>query len=168
MNLRIRAEEAGDINTIATITRDAYVDNPHSRHSEHLIVDGLRSGRALALSLVAELDGVVVGHVAFSRVDISDGSTGWYCLGPLAVTASARGAGVGGRLVREGLDRLRAMGGNGCVVLGDPAFYRRFGFRHNPEIMIQGEGQDRFLALSFAGARAGGVITYHPAFNITC
>ena len=107
MNLRIRAEEAGDIDTIATITRDAYVDNPHSRHSEHLIVDGLRSGRALALSLVAELDGVVVGHVAFSRVDISDGSTGWYCLGPLAVTASARGAGVGGRLVREGLARLR-------------------------------------------------------------
>ena len=49
MNLRIRAEEAGDIDTIATITRDAYVDNPHSRHSEHLIVDGLRSGRALAL-----------------------------------------------------------------------------------------------------------------------
>ncbi|NCC94060.1 MAG: GNAT family N-acetyltransferase [Opitutae bacterium] len=150
------------------ITREAYADNPHSRHSEHLVVNGLRSGRALALSLVAELDGVVVGHVAFSRVDISDGSTGWYCLGPLAVAAPARGRGAGGRLVREGLAQLQAMGGSGCVVLGDPAFYRRFGFRHNPEIMIQGEAQDRFLALSFAGARAGGVVTYHPAFNITC
>ena len=168
MNLRIRAEEAGDIDTIATITREAYADTPHSRHSEHLVVNGLRSGRALVLSLVAELDGVVVGHVAFSRVDLSDGSTGWYCLGPLAVAASARGRGVGGRLVREGLAALQAMGGSGCVVLGDPAFYLRFGFRHNPEIMIQGEAQDRFLALSFAGARASGVVTYHPAFNITC
>lgn len=168
MDLHIRAEEAGDIDAITTITREAYADNPHSRHSEHLIVNGLRSGRALALSLVAVLDGAVIGHVAFSRVDISDGATGWYCLGPLAVAAAGRGLGAGSQLVREGLAGLQDMGGNGCVVLGPPAFYRRFGFAHNPEIMIQGEAQDRFLALAFAGAQAGGVVNYHPAFNITC
>lgn len=168
MDLRIRAEEARDIDAIAAITREAYADSPHSRHSEHLIIDGLRTGRALALSLVAEEGGQVVGYVAFSRVDISDGATGWYCMGPLAVAVAAQGRGVGGALVREGLARLRAMGGNGCVVLGDPGFYRRFGFRHNPEIMVQGEAQDRFLALPFAGAQASGVVTYHPAFTITC
>lgn len=168
IDIRIRPELAGDISVIAEINRTAFLGHPHSSQNEHLIVDGLRRCGKLALSLVAEIGGEVVGHIAFSDVDISDGTTRWFGLGPLAVSTPMRNRGVGSALVREGLQRLRDRGASGCVVLGDPEFYGRFGFAADPDLMIESEPQDLFLALPFGGARASGVVTYHRIFYTSC
>ena len=168
MDIRIRPEQAGNIAVIAEINRTAFQGHPHSSQNEHLIVDALRRGGLLALSLVAEAGGEVVGHIAFSEVDISDGASGWFGLAPLAVCKRVRRRGVGSSLVREGLQRLRASGASGCVVLGDPAFYCRFGFATDPELMIESEPQEFFLALPFGVDRARGVVTYHRIFYISC
>ena len=117
----VRPEQDGDIDAIRALTETAFKTAPHADGTEHLIIDRLRAAGALTLSLVAEVDGVVAGHVAFSPVTVSDGSAGWYGLGPISVDPSRQGEGIGGKLIREGLDRLKALGATGCVLLGDPA-----------------------------------------------
>ena len=168
MDFHIRNEEADDIGTIDAIIKEAFRQHPHSSHTEHLIIEGLRQEAALSLSLVAVTDNTVVGHIAFSEIEISDGSTGWFGLGPLAVAAGMRGKGVGSALVREGLSRLKHNGAQGCVVLGEPGFYSRFGFHNTPEIMIEEAPQEHFLALAFSNKGATGVVTYHPVFYTAC
>lgn len=170
MDMHIRDEQPGDVDTIAAITRAAFQANPRSSHGghEHRIVDNLRRAGALAISLVAEIEGELVGHVALSEVDISDGSTGWYGLGPLTVKPGQQGRGIGSGLVRTALDRLRQRGASGCVLVGDPSFYRRFGFVYNPDLMLEEASQEHFLALSLHGPGAHGVVTFHPSFFNGC
>ncbi|MFI6479827.1 GNAT family N-acetyltransferase [Nonomuraea sp. NPDC050663] len=85
-----------------------------------------------AFSLVATVGGEVVGHVLFTWLPISEHRA--LALAPLAVRPGAQGKGVGGELVRQGLARARALGVPAVVVLGDPAYYGRFGFAHDPKI----------------------------------
>ena len=168
MDIRIRPEQPGDIAAIAEINRTAFHDHPHSSHNEHLIVDGLRRSGWLPLSLVAEIEEEVAGHIAFSEVEISDQTAGWFGLGPLSVVKRWRCRGIGTTLVREGLERLRNLGANGCFVLGDPRFYGRFGFVNDPHLLIEGVPQEFCLSLPFTGKRASGVVTYHRIFYTSC
>jgi putative acetyltransferase len=101
---------------------------PFSRQTEHQIVRGLREAGALKLSLVATMDGRVVGHVAFSPVMVGAQDPGWWGIGPVSVAPAHQRSGIGSSLIRSGLRRLRESGVAGCVVLGDPAHYGRFGF----------------------------------------
>ena len=149
MELRIRPEQESDIDRIAEITKVAFRQHPYSNHPEHLIVHNLRRDQALVLSLVAEIDGELVGHIAFSEVEISDGSMGWFGLGPLAVVPGEQGA-------------------NGCVLLGEPGYYHRFGLYNDPDLFLAEESQEHFMALSFSNLRARGVVRYHPAFFRSC
>lgn len=160
----VRAEREEDFDAIRVLTEAAFKTAPHADGTEHLIIDRLRAAGALTLSLVAEADGAVVGHVAFSSVSLSDGSQGWYGLGPIAVDPSRQGEGIGGRLVREGLDRLKALGATGCVLLGDPAYYSRFGFEPDPKLTLEGVPPEYFMRLAFSSVYGGGTVTYHPAF----
>ncbi len=160
----VRPEHEADIDAIRTLTETAFRTAPHADGTEHLIIDRLRAAGALALSLVAEADGTVVGHVAFSPVVISDGSAGWYGLGPIAVDPARQGEGVGGRLVREGLDRLKARGATGCVLLGDPAYYGRFGFSPDPRLTLDGVPPEYFLRVAFSPVYGEGTVSYHPGF----
>jgi putative acetyltransferase len=121
----IRPETSGDVAAIGDLVRAAF-----ARHQEAGLVDGLRRSGDLRLSLVAEEAGRVIGHVGFSRVWISrDGrrSPG-VSLAPLAVAAERRRRGVGAELVEAGHADLRAAGESICFVLGDPAYYGRFGY----------------------------------------
>lgn len=161
----IRAERPADREAIADVVRDAFRDHPHSNHTEHLIVDALRRAGALSLSLVADQDGVVVGHVAFSPVAIGGGACGWYGLGPLSVAPAFQRRGIGQALVRHGLAGLRELGAAGCVLLGEPSFYGRFGFANDPGLVLDGLPQECFLALRLGGAVARGEVTYHAAFD---
>jgi len=114
---------------------------------------------------VAEVDGQVVGHTAFSPVAISDGSKDWYILGPISVTPALQRQGIGSALVRAGLDALGAMGAEGCVLVGDPAFYERFGFRSRPDCTVEGVPQENVLSLTLGERSAVGEVTYHEAFH---
>lgn len=163
--ITLRAERPGDEEAIAALTRAAFAAHPHSDHAEQLIVAALRESGALALSLVAERHGRVVGHVAFSPVTIGGRPSDWYGLGPMAVAPPQQRAGIGRALVETGLAALRERGAGGCVVLGEPAFYGRFGFVHHPGLVLAGVPPEYFLALAFAGKVPCGRLAYHAAFD---
>lgn len=161
----ILAESPGDVDAIDTVTRSAFQGHACSEQNEHRIVHALREAGALQLSLVAALDGVVIGHAAFSPVSLN-GTVGTWCgLGPLSVVPAHQRCGIGSALVRSGLRRLADRGIDGCVVRGDSAYYQRFGFRRHAGLDIAGFPSDRFMALAFAGAVPTGDVRYHPAFG---
>ncbi|MDX3976025.1 N-acetyltransferase [Shinella sp.] len=160
----IRPERAGDIDAIRALTETAFKAAPHADGTEHIIIDRLRAAGALTLSLVAEADGAVVGHVAFSPVSVSDGSPDWYGLGPIAVDPVRQGEGIGSGLVREGLAQLKALGAAGCVLLGDPVYYGRFGFAPDPKLTLDGVPPEYFMRVAFSPVYGGGTVSYHPGF----
>ena len=165
MSLQLRHETPADAAAIEHLTRAAFLAAPHTSHTEQFIVNALRRAGALSVSLVAEDDAAVVGHVALSPVSVSDGSSGWYGLGPLSVAPQRQGQGIGSRLVRQALAELRGRGAAGCVLLGDPAYYGRFGFKPEPTLVLPGVPPEYFQALSFGGAVPAGTVAYHPAFD---
>jgi putative acetyltransferase len=114
----IRNETRPDIEAISEVTENAFRTLPFSSHTEQFIINALRDANALTISLVAEVDGRVVGHIAFSPVTISDGSPNWYGLGPVSVLPEYWKQGVGSALVNEGLSRLKALGAKGCALVG--------------------------------------------------
>lgn len=168
MTLSIRPERASDIPAIHALTEAAFRNAPHSSHTEQFIVNALRQAGALRLSLVAQDAGVVVGHVAASLVAVSDGSPQWYGLAPLSVVPDRQRQGIGSLLMVAALRQLKDSGAAGCVLLGDPAYYARFGFRPVPGLVLAGVPPEYFqaLALTSAAMPQGGV-TFHAAFDAT-
>lgn len=162
----IREERPGDEGAIAALTEAAFRDAPHASGTESAIVDRLRMAGDLTLSLVlTDADDSLLGQIAFSPVAISDGATGWFGLGPVSVIPLRQRDGVGSALIRAGLDRLRENGARGCVVLGDPAYYGRFGFRHDPRLVYPGPPAEYFQAIVMAGPSPQGTVSYAPAFG---
>ena len=123
--IAIRREHPGDGAAIHRVNERAF-----GGPDEAIIVDALRANRGIVLSLVAELDGTVVGHILFSRVriDPDDALVSLVALAPMAVAPEHQRRGIGGRLIREGLDLLRAAGHGAVVLVGHPEYYPRFGF----------------------------------------
>jgi GNAT superfamily N-acetyltransferase len=106
------------------VTVSAFKTLEFSNHTEQFIVAALRAAGSLTVSLVAEVDGRVVGHIAFSPVSISDGTRNWYGLGPLSVLPEYQRQGIGKALVQEGLSRLKGLNAQGCCLVGHPDYYR--------------------------------------------
>ena len=167
MHPTIRPERPADIAAIARLTEAAFRDAAHTSHTEAFIVDALRRAGQLTLSLVAEEDGRLVGHVAISPVAISSGAKNWFGLGPISVAPDRQGRGIGTRLMNAALENLRGQHAAGCVVLGDPAFYGRFGFAVQPDMRLPGVPPDYFQVLAFGAAVPDGDVSYHEAFNAT-
>lgn len=165
--VQIRPEQPADIDAIFELTKEAFADHPIEPHTEHFIVNALRAAGALTISLVAESDGRVVGHIAFSPVTISDGSPDWYALGPVSVRPAFQRQGFGRALIENGLAQLKSLGARGCVLVGEPAFYERFEFSGAPQLTMPGIPQEYILSLPLGGPPAAGVVTHHPAFTAT-
>lgn len=162
----IRFESPADVETIHALTAAAFQHAPHTSHTEHLVVDALRAREQLTISLVDERDGEIVGHLAVSPVVVSNVCHGWFGLGPVSVLPGHQGRGVGSGLVRAALRHLREQGAAGCVVLGEPAYYARFGFRAEPDLVLQGVPPGYFQALAFDAPMAHGAVTYDAAFDV--
>lgn len=163
--IAIRNETGADIGVISDVTIEAFKTLAISNHTEQFIVEALRAAQALAVSLVAEVDGRVVGHVAFSPVTISDGTRDWYGLGPVSVLPEYQRQGIGTTLVRAGLARLRDLHARGCCLVAHPGYYRRFGFENVPGLVVGGVPQEVFLALPLDGQPPRGIVTFHDGFN---
>jgi len=161
----IRAETPADVAAIRAVTAAAFAGAPHSSQTEAAIVDALRQAGALTLSLVAERDGGVVGHAAFSPVTIDGRAGRWFGLGPVSVLPEHSGRGLGRALIEEGLRQLRLGGAEGCVVLGNPAYYGRFGFANDAGLRYEAAPSQYFQCLAFGSGRAKGIVDYHPAFD---
>jgi len=161
----IRGERDSDADAIAEVTAAAFETLEISNHTEQFIIEALRAAGAIKVSLVAELDGRVIGHIAFSPVTISDGTANWYGLGPISVLPELQRQGVGKALIREGLSRLKEMGAGGCCLVGHPEYYIKFGFQNMPGLVLEGVPPEVFFGLSFDGHAPQGGVVFHKAFR---
>lgn len=163
----IRHEADSDIDAITEITIAAFADCAYGNHTEQFIVTALRAAGALSVSLVAEIDGRVVGHAAFSPVTVDGQSCDWYGLGPVSVVPELQRQGIGSALINEGIRLLKEAGGKGCVLVGDPDYYVRFGFRNVRELTLEGVPPEVFQALPFGDDVPCGAVMFHEAFGAT-
>lgn len=161
----IRSEKPSDIEVIAEVTKAAFEDYPLSQQTEPATIHDLRTDEALTISLVGEVEGRVVGHIAFSSVTISDGTTNWHALGPISVLPEYQGNRIGTALVTNGLSLLKSMSSKGCVLAGTPTYFNRFGFWNHFQLILEGTPQEVFLANSFVELVPNGTVEYHQAFK---
>jgi putative acetyltransferase len=167
-SMKIRPESPQDINAIEQITVAAFNRKAYSQQTEHFIVNGLREAGAMTVSLVAEMDGKIVGHIAFSPVTINGENQGWYGIGPVSVLPELQRQGIGSKLIREGLSLIREKGAKGCVLEGDPGYYQRFGFKSYPGLFYEGSpAPEYFMALPFYNDVVQGKVEYHKAFYLS-
>lgn len=161
----IRSETSADVGAVAEVTAAAFKTLAISNHTEQFIIAALRAAKALTISLVAEVDGRVIGHIAFSPVTISDGTRNWYGLGPVSVLPEYQRQGIGSALIQEGMSRLKDLGALGCCLVGHPEYYRRFGFQNIQGLVCEGVPEEVFFALSFDGHTPQGVVIFHEGFK---
>lgn len=163
--MQIRAEQRSDEQAISALITAAFLTAEHSAGNEAAIVERLRQANNLAVSLVATEPDRIVGHVAFSPVTIDGRRDHWFGLGPVAVAPDRQGRGIGSALIEAGLARLRDRGTTGCVVLGEPAYYGRFGFTADPSLRLAGVPPEYFQRLLFRDQPCSGAVNYHSAFQ---
>jgi putative acetyltransferase len=161
----IRNEIDADVDAITEVTAAAFKTLEISNHTEQFIIEALRADSALTVSLIAEVDGHVVGHVAFSPVTISDGTQNWYGLGPVSVLPEHQQKGIGKSLILEGLSRLKGLNAKGCCLVGHPDYYRKLGFKNVSGLVHEGVPQQVFLAMSFDGQIPQGTVNFHDGFK---
>lgn len=164
-NVVVRDESATDFTAIFDVTVAAFSALEISSHTEQFVIAALREAGALTISLVAELEKDVVGHIAFSPVTMTDGTEGWYGLGPVSVHPDVQRRGVGSALVNEGLSRLKGLGAAGCCLVGHPRYYRRFGFRNVDGLAYRGVPPKFFFILPFDGRVPQGHVLFHKGFS---
>lgn len=167
--MQIRHECDTDHDAISKLLYEAFFNHPQHEPgappTEHEIVNHLRAHGALALSIVGEDRGVIVGHIAFSEVRIDGQNVGWYGLGPVAAHPTRQRQGIGSALINQGISELRERGARGIVLVGDPEYYTRFGFVADPELLLPGVPPQYFLALPLAAPKPCGIVTFHSAFG---
>ena len=164
-NIVIRDEGKDDYAMISEVTIAAFETMEISNHTEQFIIEALRSANALTISLIAEVNDRVVGHIAFSPVVMSDGTKDWYGLGPVAVHPDFQNKGIGKALIREGLSRLKNFKAKGCCLVGHPQYYRQFGFKNVEGLIHEGIPQEVFFVLSFDKHIPQGEVVFHEGFQ---
>jgi len=163
--ITLRDETPADMSAITHVTVEAFKSLEISQHTEQLVVEALRSAGQLAVSLVAQINAEVIGHIAISSVTLSEGTPDWYGLGPVSVLPQYQRQGIGSALILEGLARLKALNAAGCCLVGHPQYYTRFGFANTPDLVLDGVPAEVFFAVSFDGTTPRGQVHFHPAFT---
>lgn len=169
ISVLIRPETPADIASVFAVHAAAFETDAEAR-----LVNAIREAGGATVSLVAEQDGEVVGHILFSPVTLENASSTLHFTGlaPVGVLPSHQRHGIGGRLIHAGLEECRKLGIGGCVLLGDPGYYSRFGFQaaatHGLRCVYDAP-PEAFQALELTpGAFHGlsGTVHYHPAFSM--
>lgn len=163
----IRREEPADAPAVSRVNEQAFGQPDEAR-----LVDALRSAEAVTLSLVAEDDREIIGHILFSPVTIetAKGVFAGVGLAPMAVAPARQRSGVGSQLARVGLDLLRQEGHEVVVVVGHAEYYPRFGFRPGAPLGLRWEidvPEDVFMVLELrpgALAERRGIVRYRREF----
>jgi putative acetyltransferase len=165
MNAFIRNEQPEDTTAISDVLKSAF---PSAQEAQ--LLEQLRRHHRLLISLVAEVDGVITGNIAFSAVQIegSVNNRAGVGLAPLAVRPELQRQGLGTQLLREGLAACKGAGVGFVVVLGAPEYYQRFGFRNAGLFNLKNEygAGDAFMALELKdGSITAGLVRYAPEFS---
>ncbi len=164
-DLQIREERPGDEGAIRALTEAAFAEAARADGTEPAIIDALRDAGELALSLIGVENGDLVAQATFSRVLIDGAESGWFGLGPISVAPARQSRGLGGALIREGLKRLRERGAGGCVLIGDPAYYGRFGFKSSAALTYKGVPVQYVQQLALGEKTLAGELQYAPSFE---
>jgi putative acetyltransferase len=166
-DVEILDEQPGDAASIQRVHREAFGGDVEVR-----LVDLLRARNKSLVSLVAVIRAEVVGHILFSAVTIGGATPGVRSIGlaPVAVLPGSQRKGIGSILIRDGLARCKNAGYGLVVVLGDPAYYGRFGFRAADTFGLENEYgvRDEFMVLELTkGAieEVSGLVRYAPEFK---
>jgi putative acetyltransferase len=166
-DILVRPEQPTDIAAIREVNERAFASPDEAK-----LVEALRQAHAITMSLVAEVDGRIVGHILFSPVDIDrdNGQDIAVGLGPMAVLPDVQRRGIGKALLGTGLEKIRDAGHGAIVVVGHPSYYPRFGFKSASEFGLRWEvagHENAFFAIElrpgFLGVRPG-VVRYRPEF----
>lgn len=165
LEIQIRNEQASDSTKISEIITLAFSNVPYSDKREAEIVELMRADAALTISLVAQVNNQIVGHIGFSKVTINDEFHDWYGLAPVSVIPEFQKQGIGSKLINEGIERLKALNAKGCVVLGEPDYYGHFGFKANEQLILPNVPAEYFQALPFDTLITSGTVKYHRAFG---
>ena len=160
----IRRENASDFEVIREITEAAFRGMPYAGGDEQDVIDRLRAADALTCSLVAAIDGEVVGHIAFSPAMAADESHPWFALGPVSVLPALQRQGIGSTLIVSGLAKIEDLGALGCILTGNPPYYRKFGFVVSPENVPPNEPEEFFMLKLLKATCAVGSFRFHDAF----
>ena len=160
----VRDECPSDIPTIHEITVAAFATKAFGDGTEGDLIDSLRRDGDLTLSLVAEMDGLVVGQVSLSPATVGS-AEGWYGLGPVAVAPDHFKQGIGSTLIRTALGRLAEQGAAGVVLAGDPRYYSRFGFVNDGSVQYLDTDAKNVMYRTLNGPTATGAITFAPALH---
>lgn len=141
MNAKIRQETQHDHEAVFELVKRAFENEVYSDHSEHFLVERLRQSEAFVpdLSMVAELDGRVVGYILLTKIQIKNDEASFasLALAPVAVLPEYQGKGIGGQLIAEAHERARALGFQSVVLLGHQHYYPRFGYKRTSEYGIK-------------------------------
>jgi putative acetyltransferase len=166
MTFQIRPERSGDEDAIHDLTHRAFALMPFSSGTEAAIIRALRACGDLALSLVVEENGAIIGHVAFSPVTVASGEAGWYGLGPVSVEPACQRRGIGKALVAHGLEQLKAQGACGCALIGNPQVYRPMGFVSDGRLRYGDLDTALVQRVVFKGLAPQGALKFSPAFDV--
>ena len=164
MTLRIRKELPSDHRTIRHITKLAFQGKEYAGGDEQEVIDRLRAASALTLSYVAVDNENVVGHIAFSPALAEDSSMSWFALGPVSVLPERQRTGIGMAMIHKGLNSLEEMGALGCILTGDPNYYKKFGFKLKPKNVPPDEPKEYFMVKLFTSYEPTGEFYFHKAF----
>lgn len=164
MSPLVRPELPSDGRAIHALTKRAFAPMPFAGGDEQDVIDRLRDRGALSLSLVAELDGEVAGHLALSPATHESGASGWYALGPISVEPGVQKRGIGSTLIAAAKQWLAGQGACGCILTGNPRYYERFGFELAPAHTPEGEPEAYFQVWNPSGHIPLGRFRFHPAF----
>lgn len=167
----IRREEARDEGAIYEVVKNAFATAEHTDGNEHDLVNALRKGRAYIpeLSLVAEIDGKIVGHILFTRAEVGDAAV--LALAPLSVLPEYQRQGVGTALIREGHRLARELGYGYSIVLGSETYYPRMGYLPADTFGIQApfdvpRGNYMVCKLADSASAVQGTVRYAKEFGI--
>ncbi|OYU70089.1 MAG: GNAT family N-acetyltransferase [Alphaproteobacteria bacterium PA2] len=161
----LRDEQTGDHDAIYQLTQRAFAPMAFAAGDEQDLINALRDADALTLSLVAVRENEVVGHIAFSPASSADGAPGWYALGPVSVAPEVQGLGIGRLLIEAGLQRLMDLDAAGCILTGNPAYYRRFGFVVRADLAPPGEPAEYYMVRPLGDPSPAQVVSFHPLFH---
>jgi len=163
--LIIRDQTVADFATVHELVIAAFKTLPIACGREQFLMDELWRSGAATVALVAEEDSIVIGQAAFSKVLVGGADVSWHGCGPVSVLPPRHKQGIGSAMMREGLNCLRALGSKGCVVVGHPAYYPRFGFTCTDAMTLPGVPPDVFMAIRFDGDIPKGEVSFDKAFE---